>query len=86
MHSVERYKEWIEDVPAEDDTSGDNKRIAKVLSDWPRRAQIEFSNYSAGFGSGPDVLKRISLIIEDKEKIGIVGRTGSGMYLLLNST
>ena len=48
--------------------------------------QIEFQNYSATYrGLSDIVLKDISLVIYPKEKIGIVGRTGSGKSSLINA-
>ena len=48
--------------------------------------QIEFQKYSATYrGLSDIVLKDINLIIYPKEKIGIVGRTGSGKSSLINS-
>ena len=78
MHSVERYKEWIEEVPGEDDSGGDNKAAKEVLQSWPNRATIEFVDFTCGYNDGPDVLKQINFVINHQEKIGIVGRTGSG--------
>ena len=48
--------------------------------------QIEFQKYSATYrGLSDIVLKDINLIIYPKEKIGIVGRTGSGKSSLINA-
>ncbi|EGC39074.1 hypothetical protein DICPUDRAFT_148191 [Dictyostelium purpureum] len=46
---------------------------------WPENASITFDNFYMSYREGLDpVLKGISLEIRAKEKIGIVGRTGSG--------
>jgi ABC-type multidrug transport system fused ATPase/permease subunit len=46
---------------------------------WPSRGEVEFSNYSARYREGLDlVLKNVSLDIKSHEKIGVVGRTGAG--------
>ena len=48
--------------------------------------KIEFQKYSATYrGLSDIVLKDINLIIYPKEKIGIVGRTGSGKSSLINA-
>ena len=48
--------------------------------------QIEFNKYSATYLEGNEViLKNINLTINPKEKIGIVGRTGSGKSSLINA-
>ena len=50
------------------------------------KPQIEFQKYSATYrGLSDIVLKDINLIIYPKEKIGIVGRTGSGKSSLINA-
>ena len=54
--------------------------------DWPKKGKIEFINYYANYRPNtPEILKNINIKIEDKEKIGIVGRTGSGKSSLINS-
>jgi ATP-binding cassette, subfamily C (CFTR/MRP), member 1 len=46
---------------------------------WPANGQITFKNYSTRYRENLDpVLKDISLSINSKEKIGVVGRTGAG--------
>lgn len=51
--------------------------------DWPTTGAIAFDSMSARYKpEGPDVLKNLSLAIEGREKIGIVGRTGSGKSTL----
>ena len=48
--------------------------------------QIEFQKYSATYrGLSDIVLRDINLVIYPKEKIGIVGRTGSGKSSLINA-
>jgi len=49
-------------------------------SSWPEEGAIKFENVDVRYREGlPLVLKNISLDIKPEEKIGIVGRTGSGM-------
>lgn len=46
---------------------------------WPDKGKVEFKELSARYTEdGQDVLKNLSLIINGGEKVGIVGRTGSG--------
>lgn len=48
-------------------------------TNWPFNGEIEFKNYSTKYRPELDlVLKDINLSIKNKEKIGIVGRTGAG--------
>ena len=49
------------------------------LGEWPVEGSIRFENYSVQYRPETEiVLKNLNLEIEGKEKIGIVGRTGSG--------
>ena len=46
---------------------------------WPQCGSITINNLSLKYiEGGPQVLKEINLAIGDKEKIGVVGRTGAG--------
>lgn len=48
---------------------------------WPENGVIEFRNYSTRYRDGLDLaLNNISLKINAREKIGIVGRTGGNLF------
>lgn len=48
-------------------------------SSWPASGVVKFHDLSARYKpDGPDVLKNLSFTVNGSEKIGIVGRTGSG--------
>jgi len=52
---------------------------------WPDRGAIEFRSVDVRYRDGlPLVLKSVSLNIKSQEKIGIVGRTGSGILFPVN--
>ncbi|AWU74051.1 uncharacterized protein C5L36_0A06450 [Pichia kudriavzevii] len=73
--SVERVMEYAT-LPHEAPAVIEDKRPA---ANWPFNGEIEFKNYSTRYREDLDlVLKNINLSIKDKEKIGIVGRTGAG--------
>ena len=49
------------------------------LGSWPQKGKIEFVNFSVKYRPDTEiVLKDINFVIQGKEKVGIVGRTGSG--------
>jgi ABC-type multidrug transport system fused ATPase/permease subunit len=50
---------------------------------WPSKGEIEFSNASMRYRDGPLVLKEISFTVKPGEKVGVVGRTGSGKSSLM---
>lgn len=50
---------------------------------WPEEGAVQFIDYSCRYNpNSPDVLKNLMLEIKPSEKIGIVGRTGSGKSTL----
>ncbi|EDR25855.1 multidrug resistance-associated protein, putative [Entamoeba dispar SAW760] len=53
-------------------------------NEWPSKGEIKFEDYKFRYRRGlPLVLNGINALIEDKEKIGVVGRTGSGKSTLM---
>ena len=57
----------------------DPLKIANYSANWPSEGCIEFFNHSVKYRKNlPTVLRKITLRIKAHEKIGIVGRTGSG--------
>ncbi|TNN23715.1 ATP-binding cassette sub-family C member 11 [Liparis tanakae] len=52
---------------------------AQVPEDWPKRGTITFQDYTMRYRENtPIVLNRLNFSIRAGEKLGIVGRTGSG--------
>ncbi|KXX78551.1 Metal resistance protein YCF1 [Madurella mycetomatis] len=73
--SVERVLEYVR-LPSE---APEIIHRSRPPVSWPSRGEVEFSNYSARYREGLDlVLKNINLDIKSHEKIGVVGRTGAG--------
>ncbi|XP_039343186.1 multidrug resistance-associated protein 5 isoform X5 [Mauremys reevesii] len=74
--SVERIDHYIKTLSLEAPARIKNK--APPL-DWPQEGEVVFENAEMRYRENlPLVLKKVSFTIKPKEKIGIVGRTGSG--------
>ncbi|XP_058846425.1 ATP-binding cassette sub-family C member 5-like isoform X2 [Acipenser ruthenus] len=74
--SVERINHYIKSLALEAPARIKNKAPPKG---WPHEGEIVFDNTEMRYRENlPLVLKKVSFTIRAKEKIGIVGRTGSG--------
>ncbi|KAG9290281.1 hypothetical protein G9A89_022257 [Geosiphon pyriformis] len=82
LNSVERIEEYIE-MPQENCALVDTAHLSAA---WPTNGNIEVSNLTVQYSpiQGP-VLHEVSFNVHAEEKIGIVGRTGSGKTTLANS-
>jgi len=79
--SVERIDEISNPKP--DQVEGDRHNPTPPQN-WPTQGTIEAKNIIMRYREGlPRVLKGVSFLIQDKEKVGIVGRTGSGKSSLI---
>ena len=57
---------------------------AKVPEDWPKSGSITFKGYKMRYRENtPIVLNNLDFLVRAGEKLGIVGRTGSGKTLIL---
>jgi len=75
MTSAERIYEYGQLIPEEDENN--NELFIQPPDDWPNQGVIEFKKYSMRYRVELEpVLNNISLHIQPKEKIGIIGRTG----------
>ncbi|XP_016967737.1 probable multidrug resistance-associated protein lethal(2)03659 [Drosophila biarmipes] len=85
MTSVERVVEY-ENIEPEEALKGEvQKRPPKS---WPEQGKIVFDNLSLRYTPDPraeKVLKCLSFVINPREKVGIVGRTGAGKSSLINA-
>ena len=62
------------DIPQENQTSD-----VLVPCDWPSRGWIQFAQFNAKYWNNTDlVLKNLNFTIQPTQKIGVVGRTGTG--------
>uniref|UniRef100_A0A8C7UJB3 ATP-binding cassette sub-family C member 5 n=1 Tax=Oncorhynchus mykiss TaxID=8022 RepID=A0A8C7UJB3_ONCMY len=74
--SVERIHHYIESLALEAPARIKNKAPPP---DWPQEGEVVFDKTEMRYRDNlPLVLKKVSCTIRPKEKIGIVGRTGSG--------
>jgi ABC-type multidrug transport system fused ATPase/permease subunit len=72
--SVERVNDYIQ-MKKENLKPG----LVKPFDSWPENGQIEFTDVSFAYDEHlPSVLKNASFRVNSKEKVGIIGRTGSG--------
>ncbi|KAL4499696.1 hypothetical protein ABPG72_017236 [Tetrahymena utriculariae] len=84
MNSFHRILNYINDTPQERDfdTLYDPKST-KTLQKWPQQGDIEIQNVSYKYRKDtPIILRNITLSIKANEKIGVIGRTGSGKSTL----
>uniref|UniRef100_A0A3Q4GBW8 ATP-binding cassette, sub-family C (CFTR/MRP), member 10 n=1 Tax=Neolamprologus brichardi TaxID=32507 RepID=A0A3Q4GBW8_NEOBR len=72
--SVERTEEYSTGLPIEP-----QHQNTKLSPSWPEHGCLEFRNVALTYRDGlPNALDGVSLMVRPGEKIGIVGRTGSG--------
>ncbi|KAL7748549.1 hypothetical protein RI367_005960 [Sorochytrium milnesiophthora] len=79
--SVERIKQYL-DL----ETEAPSLTPVRPSPAWPDKGTIEFDDYSTRYREGLDlVLRNLNISIRAREKVGIVGRTGSGKSSILLS-
>uniref|UniRef100_A0A1I7Y2B1 Multidrug resistance-associated protein lethal(2)03659 n=1 Tax=Steinernema glaseri TaxID=37863 RepID=A0A1I7Y2B1_9BILA len=83
MTSVERVTYYADNVEQEKDLTTATKSVG---NEWPQNGSIEFSEVKLRYRLHlPFALDNVSFEVKPKEKIGIVGRTGSGKSSLCNA-
>ena len=87
MNSIERVKHYSEiDTEAAYTADGDNARtLIEAPRGWPRDGKIVFDRINARYRPElPLVLQDLTFTVNASEKVGVVGRTGSGKSTLMN--
>ncbi|KAJ3190722.1 hypothetical protein HK101_008433 [Irineochytrium annulatum] len=83
MNAVERVQHYGYEVEVEADAINPNNRTPEG---WPAKGTISFKGVEMQYGPDlPLVLKGVDFDIRDREKVGVVGRTGSGKSSLMQS-
>lgn len=78
MTSLERIMEYS-NIKGENLKENDLITIKNLDKNWPNDGKIEFQNVSFSYDDNlADVIHNLTLKINAKEKIGIIGRTGAG--------
>lgn len=79
LNAVERLRHYAMNIESE----AAEHVPGKIDGPWPQEGRIEFKHLNARYRDGPLVLKDINASVAAREKIGIIGRTGSGKSSLL---
>ncbi|KAF9613046.1 hypothetical protein IFM89_005480 [Coptis chinensis] len=80
--SVERIKQFM-DIPPEPPAVVDNKRPPAL---WPSQGRIDLQNLKIKYRpNAPLVLKGITCSFKEGNRVGVVGRTGSGKTTLISA-
>ncbi|CAH1980241.1 unnamed protein product [Acanthoscelides obtectus] len=55
-------------------------------TEWPDKGKVEFDNMSLQYSPNePFILKKVTIVVQPREKVGIVGRTGAGKSSLIQA-
>lgn len=60
-------------------------RCGETPPDWPPKGKVEYKEVSLKYSpEGGRILKDLSFVIEPREKVGVVGRTGAGKSSIIS--
>ena len=83
LNSFQRMMEYAEIEPEEKLGAEEQRKAAALPASWPTSGRVEFTDVTARYqADGPDVLRKVSFVAYPGERVGIVGRTGSGKSTL----
>ncbi|GAW18308.1 hypothetical protein ANO14919_077830 [Xylariales sp. No.14919] len=75
LGAIARIKDFSETTPAEAST----EESTEPPPNWPNQGALTFESVSASYeNDGPLILKDVSFCLKGGQKVGIIGRTGSG--------
>jgi ABC-type multidrug transport system fused ATPase/permease subunit len=84
LSALQHYSEI--DLEAAYDAKDDaNRQLITAPSGWPHKGSINFRDVCARYRKElPLVLEDVTFTVKQNEKVGVVGRTGSGKSTLMN--
>ncbi|KAM7294635.1 multidrug resistance-associated protein 1 [Ixodes scapularis] len=88
LEYTELPQEPVVDVQEQDQENKDLPEALSVLpvnQKWPSEGRLEFQDYATSYRPGVlrDVLKEVTFVVQPREKVGVVGRTGAGKSSLV---
>ena len=55
--------------------------IDNLRASWPEEGKLEVKDLEVGYAEDlPSILKGLTFKVDSNQRIGVVGRTGAGMY------
>lgn len=83
LNSYQRMREYADIEPEERLNEEEQRAKAEAVpASWPASGLIESQDVTARYKNGPNILRNVSFTARPGERIGIVGRTGSGKSTL----
>jgi len=83
MAKVQRVQEYIEDTTTVEAPDVIPETYPGDRAQWPSEGRLQLEDVKMRYRDGPLVLKGITAEIQPREKIGVIGRTGSGKSSLI---